>query len=76
MSAQDAVALTKQLLRFDTVNPPGQERDCAPVRDAGRDVGPLARVGALGEEAAKGVERCRRLAQDPVRVLVDEGNGR
>jgi hypothetical protein len=54
----------------------GQECDCAPVRDAGRDVGPLARVGALGEEAAKGVERCRRLAQDPVRVLVDEGNGR
>jgi len=53
-----------------------QERDCAPVRDAGRDVGPLARVGALGEEAAKGVERCRRLAQDPVRVLVDEGDGR
>jgi succinyl-diaminopimelate desuccinylase len=29
MSAQDAVALTKELLRFDTVNPPGQERDCA-----------------------------------------------
>ena len=54
----------------------GEERDCAPVRDAGRDVGPLARVGALGEEAAKGVERCRRLAQDPVRVLVDEGNAR
>lgn len=29
MSAQDAVALTKDLLHFDTVNPPGQERDCA-----------------------------------------------
>jgi succinyl-diaminopimelate desuccinylase len=29
MSSQDAVALTKELLRFDTVNPPGQERDCA-----------------------------------------------
>jgi succinyl-diaminopimelate desuccinylase len=25
----DAVALTRELLRFDTVNPPGQERDCA-----------------------------------------------
>jgi succinyl-diaminopimelate desuccinylase len=25
----DAVALTRDLLRFDTVNPPGQERDCA-----------------------------------------------
>ena len=29
MSAPDAIALTKSLLRFDTVNPPGQERDCA-----------------------------------------------
>jgi succinyl-diaminopimelate desuccinylase len=29
MSVHDAVALTKDLLRFDTVNPPGQERDCA-----------------------------------------------
>jgi succinyl-diaminopimelate desuccinylase len=27
--AQDAVSLTKTLLRFDTVNPPGRERDCA-----------------------------------------------
>src|SRR5882724_8513052 len=26
---QDAIALTRSLLRFDTVNPPGQERDCA-----------------------------------------------
>ena len=25
----DAVALTRDLLRFDTVNPPGRERDCA-----------------------------------------------
>jgi hypothetical protein len=54
----------------------GKERDCAPICDAGRDVGPLARVEALGEEAAKGVDRCRRLAQDPVRVLVDEADGR
>jgi succinyl-diaminopimelate desuccinylase len=29
MSSLDAVALTKELLRFDTVNPPGLERDCA-----------------------------------------------
>jgi succinyl-diaminopimelate desuccinylase len=29
MSARDAVSLTKSLLRFDTVNPPGRERDCA-----------------------------------------------
>src|SRR5260221_708571 len=26
---QDAISLTRSLLRFDTVNPPGQERDCA-----------------------------------------------
>lgn len=29
MSQQDAVGLTRTLLRFDTVNPPGQERACA-----------------------------------------------
>jgi succinyl-diaminopimelate desuccinylase len=29
MTNQDAVSLTKSLLRFDTVNPPGRERDCA-----------------------------------------------
>jgi succinyl-diaminopimelate desuccinylase len=29
MSAPDAISLTKSLLRFDTVNPPGRERDCA-----------------------------------------------
>jgi len=28
-SDQDAVALTRELLRFDTINPPGQERACA-----------------------------------------------
>jgi succinyl-diaminopimelate desuccinylase len=33
MSA-DAVSLTKSLLQFDTINPPGRERDCA--RHAGR----------------------------------------
>jgi len=29
MNPQDAVALTRELLNFDTVNPPGLERDCA-----------------------------------------------
>ena len=29
MSEHDALALTRSLLRFDTVNPPGRERDCA-----------------------------------------------
>jgi succinyl-diaminopimelate desuccinylase len=29
MSRQDAVALTQDLLRIDTVNPPGRERECA-----------------------------------------------
>jgi succinyl-diaminopimelate desuccinylase len=34
MGAQDAISLTRELLRFDTVNPPGREQDCA--RHAGR----------------------------------------
>jgi succinyl-diaminopimelate desuccinylase len=29
MSDQDPISLTKSLLRFDTINPPGRERDCA-----------------------------------------------
>jgi succinyl-diaminopimelate desuccinylase len=29
MSGSDAIALTRSLLQFDTVNPPGRERDCA-----------------------------------------------
>ena len=29
VSAGSAVSLTRDLLRFDTINPPGQERDCA-----------------------------------------------
>jgi hypothetical protein len=29
MNSQDAIALTKELLHFDTINPPGLERDCA-----------------------------------------------
>jgi hypothetical protein len=52
----------------------GEHRDCAPVGDSGCYVGPLARVGALGEQAPEGVEGSGRLAQDPVRVLVDEAD--
>jgi succinyl-diaminopimelate desuccinylase len=29
MAQTDAISLTQSLLRFDTVNPPGRERDCA-----------------------------------------------
>jgi succinyl-diaminopimelate desuccinylase len=29
MSAKDAIALTQELVGFNTINPPGQERDCA-----------------------------------------------
>lgn len=29
MSSADAIALTRTLLAFDTINPPGRERDCA-----------------------------------------------
>lgn len=43
MSARDAVSLTRTLLGFDTVNPPGRERDCAHMagqllKDAGFSV--------------------------------------
>ena len=48
--------------------------DRAPVGEAGRDVRPLARIGALREEPAELVERRRRRAQDPVRVVVDEAD--
>src|SRR5260221_3820310 len=34
MDAQDAVSLTRTLLRFDTINPPGRERDCARMAGA------------------------------------------
>jgi hypothetical protein len=37
-------------------------------------VRPLARVGALGEQAAELVER-RRRTDDPVRMVVDERDG-
>jgi hypothetical protein len=41
------------------------------VRDASRHVPPLAGVGALGEQAPELVERARRRAEDPMRVVVD-----
>jgi hypothetical protein len=50
----------------------GQLTNCAPVSEARRRVRELARVAALGEERAEVVERRRRRAQDPVRVLVDD----
>ena len=34
MPDQDVVSLTKSLLRFDTINPPGRERDCARMAGA------------------------------------------
>ena len=44
MSNQDAVALTRSLLRFETVNPPGRERDCA------------RHVGAMLEESGFSIQ--------------------
>ena len=44
MGSLDAVALTRELLRFDTVNPPGRERDCA------------RRAAAVLEEAGYAIE--------------------
>ena len=34
MANSDAISLTRDLLRFDTVNPPGRERDCARMAGA------------------------------------------
>ena len=44
----------------------------ATVGNAGGDMWPLARIGALREEAPELVEGRRGRAQDPVRVMVDE----
>jgi hypothetical protein len=43
----------------------------SPVRDPGRDVRPLPRIGTLAEQAAELVERGVR-TEDSVRVVVDE----
>jgi hypothetical protein len=53
-----------------------QRGDRALIGESGCDVGPLTRVRTLGEETAEGVERIRRLPQDPVSVLVDEADRR
>jgi hypothetical protein len=50
----------------------GQLADRTAVGEPRRDVRPLPRVGALGEEPAELVEARRGLAQDSVRVVVDE----
>ena len=34
MTGKDAISLTRELLRFDTINPPGRERDCAQMAGA------------------------------------------
>jgi hypothetical protein len=64
--------LVHSLLRRLEAEVLGQLSHRAPVREAGRDVGPLARIVALREEAAKLVQRRGRLAQEPVRMVVDE----
>src|SRR5919202_1353030 len=63
LDPEDGPRLTAQEL--------GELAHRAPVGQAGRDVRPLARVGALGEEPAELVE-ARPRAQDAVRVVVDE----
>ena len=53
-----------------------QRGDRPLIGESACDVGPLTRVRTLGEETAEGVERFRGLPQDPVGVLVDEGDRR
>jgi hypothetical protein len=48
--------------------------DRAAVRHPGRDVRPLPRIRALGEQAPELVDRRRLSTQDPVRVVVDEAD--
>jgi hypothetical protein len=48
-----------------------EDADGALERHGGGHVRPLTRVGALREQAAELVERARRRAEDPVRVVVD-----
>ena len=67
---RDAV-LVHRLLRLLAFEELRQLAHRPPVRDAGRDVRPLARVGALRKQPAELVDR-RPRAQDPVRVVVDE----
>ena len=50
----------------------GELDDRALVGDRSRDVRPLPRIGAFGEQPAELVERLRMPRQDAVRMLVDE----
>jgi len=71
MIGREPVLVDGSLRRLDGEER-GQLADRTPIRQRRRDVRPLARVAALGEEAAELVEGRRRRAQDPVRVVVDE----
>jgi hypothetical protein len=66
-----APALQDRLLCRLAAEQPREHGDRAEIGQARRDVRPLARVRALREEAAKLVERRRRL-DNAVRVVVDE----
>ena len=61
----------RPLLRL-TAELRGELDDRPPVGDRSRDVRPLPRIGALGEEPAELVERIRMARQDAMRMLVDE----
>ena len=50
----------------------GDRENRSAVGEPVRDVRPLPRVGALGEETAELVEARRMRAQDAVRVVIDE----
>ncbi len=51
----------------------GEHADRPPIHNTGGHVRPLARIGALGEQAPELVKAARRRAQDAVRVMVDRG---
>ena len=65
-------ALEDRLLLRLTAELRGELDDRSPVGDRSRDVRPLPRIGALGEEPAELVERIRMARQDAMRMLVDE----
>ena len=52
-SRLDAVDLTRRLIRFDTINPPGRERACAEfLADLLTDAGFAVELPALGGDRA------------------------
>ena len=67
---RETVLVDRALRRLDA-EVVGELAQRAPVREAGRYVWPLARVGALREQTAKLVDRRLRV-DEPVRVMVDE----